>query len=161
MSWTNFRVDTVVTIFESCDKKYAQKMPQSQTTDQPMAPRGRDTQSKHLLWVLIGSITIWDPSESHWNVSNVSTKHMFCCKIHQKAVMLLIKLKKMKRRKLAPTNRPLAGYGLPPPRGNFVDHIFLKAQCLARILQHVSPLTMAALSCNSLLHTLPYKIFDN
>ena len=44
-----------------------------------------------------------------------------------------------------------------PPRGNFVDHIFLEAQCLARILQHVSPLTMAALSCNSLLHTLPYK----
>ena len=57
--------------------------------------------------------------------------------------------------------RPLAGYGLPPPRGNFVDHIFLEAQCLAKILQHVSPLTMAALSCNSLLHTLPYKIFDN
>ena len=57
--------------------------------------------------------------------------------------------------------RPLAGYGLPPPRGNFVDHIFLKAQCLARILQHVSPLTMAALNCNSLLHTLPYEIFDN
>ena len=57
--------------------------------------------------------------------------------------------------------RPLAGYGLPPPRGNFVDHIFLEAQCLARILQHVSPLTMAALSSNSLLHTLPYKIFDN
>ena len=60
--------------------------------------------------------------------------------------------------------RPLAGYGLPPPtppRGNFVDHIFLKAQCLARILQHVRPLTMAALSCNSLLHKLPYKIFDN
>ena len=50
---------------------------------------------------------------------------------------------------------------LPPPRGNFVDHIFLEAQCLARILQHVSPLTMAALSCNSLLHTLPYKIFDD
>ena len=48
-----------------------------------------------------------------------------------------------------------------PPRGNFVDHIFLEAQCLARILQHVSPLTMAALSCNRLLHTLPYKIFDN
>ena len=47
-------------------------------------------------------------------------------------------------------SRPLAGYGLPPPpprpRGNFVDHNFLKAQCLARILQHVSPLTMAALS---------------
>ena len=42
-----------------------------------------------------------------------------------------------------------------PPRGNFVDHIFLEAQCLARILQHVSPLTMAALSCNSLLHFRP------
>ena len=24
-----------------------------------------------------------------------------------------------------------------PPRGNFVDHIFLKAQYLARILQHI------------------------
>ena len=48
----------------------------------------------------------------------------------------------------------------PPPRGNFVDHIFLEAQCLARILQHVSSLTMAALSCNSLLYTLPFKIFD-
>ena len=37
--------------------------------------------------------------------------------------------------------RPLAGYGLPPPtpRGNFVDHIFLEAQCLASILQHISP----------------------
>ena len=58
--------------------------------------------------------------------------------------------------------RPLAGYGLPPPRGNFVDHIFLEAKCLARVLQHVSSLTMAAFSCcNSLLHTLPYKIFDN
>ena len=57
--------------------------------------------------------------------------------------------------------RPLAGYGLPPPRENFVDHIFLIAQCLARILQHVSILTMAALSGTSLLHTLPYKIFDN
>ena len=49
----------------------------------------------------------------------------------------------------------------PAPRGNFVDHIFIEAQCLARILQHVSPLTMAALMCYSLLHTLPYKIFDN
>ena len=61
------------------------------------------------------------------------------------------------------TYRPLAGYGLPPPGGggNFVDHFFLEAQCLARILQHVSPLTMAALSCNSLFHMLSYKIFDN
>ena len=37
-----------------------------------------------------------------------------------------------------------------PPRGNFVDHIFLEAQCLASILHHVSPLTMVALSFNSL-----------
>ena len=58
-------------------------------------------------------------------------------------------------------DRRLAGYDLPPPRRNFVDHIFLKAQCRARILQHASSLTMAALSFNSLLHTLPYKIFDN
>ena len=48
-----------------------------------------------------------------------------------------------------------------PHSGNFVDHIFRVAQCLARILQHVSSLTMAALSCNSLLHTLPYKVFGN
>ena len=34
---------------------------------------------------------------------------------------------------------------LPLPMGNFVDHIFLIAQCLARILQHVSTLAMAAL----------------
>ena len=47
------------------------------------------------------------------------------------------------------------------PRGNFVDHIFLKAQYLARILQHVSLLAMEALPCNSLLHTLLFKTFDN
>ena len=46
-------------------------------------------------------------------------------------------------------------------RGYFVDRIFLEAQCLARILQHVSPLTIAALRCNSLLYTLPDKRFDN
>ena len=57
--------------------------------------------------------------------------------------------------------RPLAGYGLPPTKGNFVGHIFLKAHCLTMVLQHVSPLTMAALSCNSLIHTLPDNIFDN
>ena len=31
-----------------------------------------------------------------------------------------------------------------PLRGKFVDHIFLEAQYLARIFQHVSPLKMAA-----------------
>ena len=58
---------------------------------------------------------------------------------------------------LSNNDRQPAGYGLPPsPRRNFVDPILLKAQCLARILQPVSHLTMAALSCNSLLHMLPY-----
>ena len=38
-----------------------------------------------------------------------------------------------------------------PPRGSFVDHNFLKAQCLRSILQHVSPLAVGALRCNSLL----------
>ena len=40
--------------------------------------------------------------------------------------------------------RHLLKIGLPPPRGNFVDHIFLKAHYLAMILQYVSLLTMAA-----------------
>ena len=71
-------------------------------------------------------------------------------------------LNKLGRRPLGNDTRPLAGYGFPPPsRGNFVDHIFLEAECLARILQHVSPLTMAALSCNSLLYMLTNKVFDN
>ena len=46
---------------------------------------------------------------------------------------------------------------LPHPRWNFVDLIFLKAQCVARILQHVSHLAMVKLTCNSPLHTLPTK----
>ena len=49
---------------------------------------------------------------------------------------------------------------------NIVTHdvvyaTFFEAQCLARILQHVSHLTRAALFFNTLLHTLPYKMFDN
>ena len=44
-----------------------------------------------------------------------------------------------------------ARYGLPPPRGSFVDHDFLKAKCLRSILQHVSPLAVGALRGNSLL----------
>ena len=43
------------------------------------------------------------------------------------------------------TIRPLARYGLPPPRGNFVDHLFLKVQCLVNILQHLSPLAIGVL----------------
>ena len=66
--------------------------------------------------------------------------------------------------------RPLTRYGLPPTSvcvcggggcGEFCRPYFYKAKCLARILQHVSLLVMAALTCNSLLHTLPHTIFDN
>ena len=54
--------------------------------------------------------------------------------------------------------RPEARYGLPPPpRGNFVDHDFLEASCLAKFLQHVSPLAMEALPSNSPLHMLPIQ----
>ena len=54
--------------------------------------------------------------------------------------------------------RPEARYGLPPPpRGNFVDHDFLEASCLASFLQHVSPLAMEALPSNSPLHMLPIQ----
>ena len=52
-------------------------------------------------------------------------------------------------------NRPVAEYGLPAPQGNFVDHDFLKASCLATFLQQVSPLAMEALPSNSPLHMLP------
>ena len=44
-----------------------------------------------------------------------------------------------------------------PPRGNFVDHDFLEASCLASFLQHVSPLAMEALPSNSQLHMLPIQ----
>ena len=55
------------------------------------------------------------------------------------------------------TYRPVARYGLPPPEGNFVDHDFREASCLASSLQHVSPLAMEALPSNSLLHMLPIQ----
>ena len=35
--------------------------------------------------------------------------------------------------------------------GGFVDHNFLKAQCLRSILQHVSHMAVGVLRCNSLL----------
>ena len=55
--------------------------------------------------------------------------------------------------------RPVARYGLPPPPsgGNFVDHDFLKASCLATFLQHARPLAMEALPSNSPLHMLPIQ----
>ena len=44
-----------------------------------------------------------------------------------------------------------------PPRGNFIDHDFLEALCLASFLQHVSSLAMEALPSNSPLHMLPIQ----
>ena len=35
--------------------------------------------------------------------------------------------------------------------GSFVDHNFLKVQCLRSILQHVSRMAVGVLRCNSLL----------
>ena len=46
---------------------------------------------------------------------------------------------------------------LRPPRGNFADHDFLEASCLASFLKHVSPLAMEALPSNSPLHMLPIQ----
>ena len=46
--------------------------------------------------------------------------------------------------------KPRARYGLSPRR-SFVDHDFLKAQCLRSILQHVCPLAVGILRGNSLL----------
>ena len=46
----------------------------------------------------------------------------------------------------------MSSYGLPPTlKGNFVDHVFVKADYLANILQHASLLAMAASPSNSLL----------
>ena len=42
-------------------------------------------------------------------------------------------------------------------QGNLVDHVFLKADCIASILKHVSHLAMGALPSNSLLHLLPLQ----
>ena len=42
------------------------------------------------------------------------------------------------------------------PQGEFVDHIFLKAQCLARILQHVGSVNLK----QPVTYVTP-KIFDN
>ena len=46
----------------------------------------------------------------------------------------------------------------PPPRGNFVHYDFLKLHYIRHKIKDVSPLRVAALTCNSTLHTLPPKI---
>ena len=60
------------------------------------------------------------------------------------------------------TNRPWAGYRSPsPPRGNFVQYDFLKLHYIRHKIKDVSPLRVAALTCNSTLYTLPPKIALN
>ena len=61
------------------------------------------------------------------------------------------------------TYRPWAGYRppSPPPRGNFVHCDFLKLHYIRHKIKDVSPLRVAALTCNSTLYTLPPKIALN
>ena len=49
----------------------------------------------------------------------------------------------------------------PPPRGNFVHYYFLKLHYIRHKIKDVSPLRVAALTCNSTLYTLPPKIAIN
>ena len=49
----------------------------------------------------------------------------------------------------------------PPPRGNFVHYDFLKLHYLRHKIKDVSPLRVAALTCNTTLYTLPPKIALN
>ena len=49
----------------------------------------------------------------------------------------------------------------PPPRGNFVHYDFLKLHYIRHKIKDVSPLRVAALTCNITLHTLPPKIALN
>ena len=45
----------------------------------------------------------------------------------------------------------------PPPRGNFVHYDFLKLHYIRHKIKDVSPLRVAALTCNITLYTLPPK----
>ena len=49
----------------------------------------------------------------------------------------------------------------PPPRGNFVHYDLLKLHYIRHKIKDVSPLRVAALTCNSTLYTLPLKIALN
>ena len=57
-----------------------------------------------------------------------------------------------------PSFRPWAGYRPPPPRGNFVHYDFLKLHYIRHKIKYVSPLRVAALTCNITLYTLPPEI---
>ena len=49
----------------------------------------------------------------------------------------------------------------PPPRGNFVHYNFLKLHYIRHKIKDVSPLRVAALTCNITLYTLPPEIALN
>ena len=49
----------------------------------------------------------------------------------------------------------------PPHRGNFVHYDFLKLHYIRHKIKDVSPLRVAALTCNSMLYTLTPKIALN
>ena len=49
----------------------------------------------------------------------------------------------------------------PPPKGNFVHYDFLKLHYIRHKIKDVSPLRVAALTCNITLYTLPPKIALN
>ena len=49
----------------------------------------------------------------------------------------------------------------PSPRGNFVHYDLLKPHCIRHKIKDVSPLRMAALTCNITLYTLPPEIALN
>ena len=57
--------------------------------------------------------------------------------------------------------RPWATKGFAPPRGNFVDYVFLKAWHLTSFLQHVGHLAVGAFGCCSVLNTLPLIFLKN
>ena len=45
----------------------------------------------------------------------------------------------------------------PTPRGNFVHYDFQILHYISHKMKYVSPLRVAALACNIMLHTLPAK----
>ena len=49
----------------------------------------------------------------------------------------------------------------PPPRGNFVHYDFLKLHYIRHKIKDVSPLRVAALTCNITIYTLPPELALN
>ena len=75
-----------------------------------------------------------------------------------------ITIRDSKKTQEIPTVTSQFGYELLrvcSPRGNFVDHVFLKAQHLTSFLKHVSPLAVGVFGCYSLLITLTLKLKKN